>query len=323
MTEDKKLSVMNVTKQYMNNTKVARVISTKAPAVDSDGKTIRVAINKEESVFNLVDLYMDPNLSFSHKIVPFDLAVMDAVYTILCNGEDVFSAEQIACVFTGNEKHRATSKLLQEIQESVDKLRIISIRINCTEEVNTRRDLKKYKDKVEYLVHESYLLPVEKIELKYRANGKMIRAYHLIKKPALYTYAEMLHQIVDVTAETLNPTEKGNDTRDAVLIKRYVVKRIEQIKHRKKTKSNLRSDDLSYLWLDAKGEPRGLYAELGFLPDMKGKNWRTKIKPRIHKIVCSVLESLKERGSISGYEVYREGKTNNPAMPIQGFHIYV
>lgn len=323
MMEDKKLTVMKITKQYMNNTKVARVISTKAPAVEAEGKTLKIEINKEKSAFNLVDLYLDSHLSFSHKIVPFDMAVMDAVYTIFCSGQDVFSTEQIACVFSGNEKHRATAKLLQMIQESIDKLRFISIRINCTDEINTRRDLKKYKDKVEYLVHESYLLPVEKVELKYRANGKVVQAYQLIKKPALYTYAEMLHQIIDVPAEILNTTEKVNDTIDAVMIKRYVIKRVEQIKHRKKTNSTLNSDALSYLWYGVKGEPRGLYAELGFVSDMTKENWRTKIKPRIHKIVCEVLESLKERGSILDYEAYREGKTNNPAMPIQGFHIYV
>lgn len=200
------------------------------------------------------------------------------------------------------------------MKSSIKKLQNIRIKIDCTKEYNAYWN-EKGKDPVENWTYESYLLPFGKIDTKYTTNGKLVTAYNVLEKPAIYRYAEMNHQIIDVPTFLFETQKKFRDTDDAIIIKRYVIKRVAQI-----VKANkLQSNKISFCWYD-KGEKRGLYSELGYKEE-DYKNWRKK-KSSINSVVKGTLQTLVDCKAISSFEVYREHGTKNPASPIDGYKIY-
>lgn len=311
--EMEKLPVLNFDRQYMSNTKISRILSTKQIQIEEMVSELKIPIN--DKIINLVDIWRDKNITLScDNITQFDMAVMDAAYTIMCAGQMILTAEWIAKVLSGNPDQKVTPLKIAAIRKSIDKLRSIHIKIDCKDELNFRRDT---KGKVKKFVYESYLLPLDKIDAKYEANGKEIIAYPVLSKPALYRYAEIVHQIVDVPASLLDTHQEFRDTDEAILIKRYVIKRVAQIVR----KNNLSSNKISFIWYDKDvEEERGLFPELGYIPNNTDV-WRDK-KRKINKIVKMTLQSLKEKGAIDDFEEYRKNGTNNPASPIMGYKIF-
>ena len=115
--------------------------------------------------------------------------------------------EWIVRVMSGNERVQLTQKKLDEVMESINKLQFVRIKVDCTQEYN-KYQVKKGEKTVKQWGYESYLLPVGKIEARFDANGKKVVAYKILEKPALYRYAEMNKQIVDVPASLLETREK-------------------------------------------------------------------------------------------------------------------
>ena len=313
----KKLPAWMIEKyQYMNNTKIAREILTQKIV---SGEVTQLPVTIKENVVNLVDIWTDENLTLSRPVTPFDMAVMDAVYTIYHSGVLVVTAEWVIKVLSGDMSIRPTEKKLKMVRESIEKLMCIHIKIDCKEEINSRKDT---KDKVNKYVYESYLLPLDKTEAEYESNGKEVIAYGVLGKPALYDYAELVHQIIDVPSEFfITDKESFNETEAATLIKRYVIKRVAQIVNH----NRLNSQKISYLWFDSQGgeqTPRGLYAELGFDYESDTEYWRKKTKPMITKIVKATLQQLTDKGLIKGYEPYKDPSVNGQKSPIMGFKIF-
>lgn len=149
-------------KQYMNNTKVFRVIGTKDIDINerSDESKFEVAI--KDNVFNLVDLWSDPCITFTQKVDQFDMVVMDAVYTITMSGAKTITLEGIAKVLSGNDKKRPTKKQLDRIRESVEKLRYIHVYIDFSSEISSRKKCNN-SDGITILGYDSCLLPLDKM----------------------------------------------------------------------------------------------------------------------------------------------------------------
>lgn len=69
-----------------------------------------------------------------------------------------------------------------------------------------------------------------------------------------------------------------------------MIKRVAQIVSNNKLNSN----KISFLWYDREeNEERGLFPELGYIPD-NTRSWRNK-KQKINKIVKMTLKSLKDK----------------------------
>ena len=304
-----RLQTLDIGKMYMNNTKVARIISTKNISVSPEIKPYE--ITEKNDALTIVNLWNDPHITLSQSINQFDMAVMDAVYTIITNGHLIFTAEQLARVLSGDMSQNATDAKIRKIKNSINKLRYIHIKIDASDEFNTKKNKEK-----EQFVFEGYLLPIESLEIKYSANGKKAVAYEVLTVPALYRYAEILNQIISIPLDLFNTKEYFNDTDEKILIKRYVLKRIFQMK----AHNRMYSDKISFQWQGKSGEMKGLYAELGYTPNNSNK-WRQTTKPMIKKVVENTLRSLKDKGIISSYTEYREDGTRNPASPIAGYEI--
>ena len=314
MEKKENLPILSINRQYLNNTKIGRIIATKKyPDITDKGISMKVAI--KENIVNLVNLNTDPNITLTDSnITQFDMAVMDAVYTIISAGVMVVTPEWICKVLSGNMSQRATPRKVHAVVKSLEKLRSIHIRIDCKEQANVKEKEKKYEE----LVYQSYLLPLSSVEARLAANGREVRAYTVLEKPALYCYAESLHQLIDVPAELMDTHELFADTDNAILIKRYVIKRVMQMRNEK---NRLFSNKISFYWKDKEtGEERGLFPELGYVPD-NSEEWHKK-KNRIIQVVCLTLDMMKEKEIITGYEKYRKSGSKNPTFPVMGVQVF-
>lgn len=310
---DKVLPVLKFQRQFMNNTKLSHTLVTKNIDPTKDGFDLKI----NERAVNLIDIWSDQNISLSNcKLSQYDLAVMDAVYTIIKHGYKIVTPEWILRVMSGNQKQKLTENKINKLNSCIQKLKSIHIKIDCTAEYNTYQ-LRERKKPVDRWTYESYLLPFGKAEAKYETNGRVATAYKILEIPALYLYAEMNHQIISVPACLFETQEQYNDTDEAILIKRYVVKRVAQIIRGNSIKSN----KISYIWCDKNdGETKGLFPDLGYVDDCS-ENFRKNTKSKINKIVKGTLESLKQANAINNYEEYRADGTNNPTSPIMGYKI--
>ncbi len=308
-----RLRTVGINRQYINNTKLCRILATKQIDINNDMFELRIT----EKIVNVVKIWRDDSISTKPEyITPFDIALMDATYTIMIHGPTVITPEWIVRVMSGNSRVQVTEKKINRVKDSIIKLQNVNIKIDCTAEYNAFQ-IKKGDKAVEYWGYESYLLPFDKVEARYEVNGKMAVAYKIRDKPALFRYAELNRQIVSVPAYLLDTKGFFSDTEEAVIIKRAVIKRVGQIVKR----NSLCNNKIAFLWKDSSNnEVRGLFPELGYVPDSSNA-WRKK-KSRIIKIVKGTLDILVKGNAITYYEAYREDGTNNPASPISGYKVF-
>ena len=126
------IPTLSFDKQYMNNSKIGRIISTKPIEIVEECSELTIPVHGE--IINIVDIWKDRNVSLSaYNITQFDMAVMDAAYTIINSGYTIIAPEWILKVMSGNMNARATPKKINAIKDSVDKLRSIHIQIDCTQ----------------------------------------------------------------------------------------------------------------------------------------------------------------------------------------------
>ena len=201
------------------------------------------------------------------------------------------------------------------IIDSLKKLGTIRVEIDCSDELNARKIMDHCG------TFSGHLLELgDPLKATYHVNGKPVTVFPLKEIPVTHQYAELINQMTKFPADLLY-TDKGgktNITSDAIIIRRYVVRRVLQILDRSH-KSSLRSNKLSLFWENKHGIIKGLFTELGYEPDTS-VNWRTKVKPKILKVVKDTLTIFCDKKYLS-YHEYRADGTKNPASPVMGYEI--
>lgn len=300
VTTIKKAVSINPETEYINNCKIARVISQ---TEDPFRKNLHVAtLTGKKTALSIVQLTADYQELLESSITFLDCIVMDAVYTIYLSGSDIFTPEMVLRVVTGNMEIDVTPHKRDMVCSILEKLSSVRICIDCTEEMLARKVIRKG---LRYSL-ESYLLPLEKVQVMAGNHLKVMEAYRLIKKPVLYEYTEKVGQFITFPTVLLDTKKKGlSDTVEVIQIKRYLIQRIEQMHHDNK----LNSKKISYYWRDSKtGKERGLLPTMGFKrQDFSDKEWR-KLKSRIHRSVQKILSYFVEIGYIAGYSIDYEGR---------------
>lgn len=305
--------------QYANNTKAQRIFTTKNvdyPPGEAS-RNIRIILDKKKDKFLMLELNRnDPNILLPRPISPLESAILDTIYSIYKAGYRYFTLEQLAKVFTGNEKKKITPKLLETLATSIN---VLASAGRATLRLENELDSGLVKEKI----MQGYILPIESVTEKttYAANGKVTKdtAYHLLEAPILHRYAEKKGkgEIVSFDIGLLDTSETGNsDTLEYTLIKRYVIKKIKQIK----AKNRLNNNKISLEWEDKDGK-HGLLCELGY-DSTNYSDWKKK-RFEILQSVRTTLDYYKSVGEIKDFTEYRIGNTKNPAVPIQGFEIIV
>lgn len=285
-------------KEYLNNSKIANYISSNNNLLD---KTLQLTTIPKKNIFVTVDLTTDENLSVTNQnITQYDMAVMDSVYTLLVNGTSSFTPEMIVRIMSGNFEQDVTPQKAGSVTKSLNKLSLIRISIDCTDELRMRKQIGN--NKTAQLT--SYLMPIREITIRSANHQTEMKGFQLIEKPVLYTYAENIKQIMSVPTALLKAKNKISNTDDVIIIKRALIKRIEIMKS---NKNLINSNIINYERYDSKtGDTKGFLQTLGFNKN-NYSNWKKK-KSRLHNTITSILDIFIQDNYILGYTVITEGK---------------
>ena len=229
----------------------------------------------------------------------FDVAVMDSVYTLKKHDFDIVTPDMIAHVLYGNQSISITEEKITHIKNSVEKLMGIGVIIDCIAEMQAR-----------HIEIESQLsgrmLPMEVVdETVIMPNHRKADISYMIKEtPVIYRYAELIKQVISVDPELIG-IEGHSCTERAILIQRYILKRIMQLKNqhtRPKKYGRKMNNKISYMRKDhTTGADAGLFTAIGINRETYENDRKTR--GDVHKTIVSIADSFVAKGIISGYTV--------------------
>ena len=288
-----KAKLPKIDEEKLNLSKVAKYISTTGGLVNAENPTELVTI-PSKNVMVTVNLWKDKDVALSSSnITLYDLAVMDSVYTLYKNGCTSFTPEMVARVMSGDAKAYVKPQKAGSITKSLRKLAFIRITLDCTEEYKARGI------KIGSALFTDYLLPMSEVQLK-AVNGETYLDGFLVKEvPILYDYAERTGRIASVPTALLE-VPGVSDTDDGILVKRYLIQRIEELK-----KARNKSDLKEIIYYNSEVN-KGALSDLWYNDNIK--NLRDK-KAKLHKMIVKILDSFKCEKYIRGYDILTEGKS--------------
>ncbi len=288
--EVNKFYVRNIPTGYQINTKAASYLTTHRGLIDGHEFGL-VYIKDKDSGDKCVVIQLtstDENVDLE----PFDIAVADAVYTLIANDCHAVTVDMIARVMTGKYDRAPSAKKKDRIELSISKMSHLVITIDASE------ILSFYATNEMQARYSGQFLHIQKAEIKSQNGHDYVAGYIINCVPTLYQFAAACGQIVSYKQSLLTAISL-TDTVENVLLKHYVLRRIEAMKNKK---NRLISHSISYSWYDSRTkETKGLYADLGFIPSSY-KNWEKK-RLKIHKNVCSILDDLVAKCYIKEYKL--------------------
>ena len=283
-------------KENFNISPVAKFISTTGGLIDAANPTELLTMPSKNIVVT-VDLQKDEDVSLSsNNVTLFDLAVMDSVYTLSQNGCTSFTPEMVARIMSGNMKGDVKPQKAGAIRKSLRKLATIRITLDCTDEFKERGLTMRKGDKALFT---DYLLPMSEVQLKSVNGDVYLNGFALKEVPVLYDYANRIGRIASVPISRLD-VQGVTDTEDSILIRRYVIQRVEELK-RARNKASVKD----IIYYDTEDE-KGAITELWYTENFK--NVRDK-KAKLHKIVIKVLEAFKVEKYVKDYKEILDKKS--------------
>ncbi len=273
--------------EYLNNTRIAKLITGNAGLYDTEMKIV-VGRDKDKQIMIRARIYGGGELLPDRDLSPFDLAIMDTVYTLHMAGNKVMTPLMILKTMSGNCNQRPTAQKTERIVQSIQKLMQLRIEIDCTDEMQMRRVINK--DEEMHL--DDCLLAIDDDR-----NGNEIE-YSLRHCPVLYQYAEKNRQIISVPVDLLN-VKTISETETNILLRRYLIRRIEMIRCGKV------ANRISYEWRDSAGNVKGLLKDFGIDRNKYNSTWRNK-KMEIHESATKILTAYRNYGYIADYKVIRD-----------------
>lgn len=244
----------------------------------------------------------------SLTVSAFDMSVCDAVFTLASKNRQEFTTEMVCRELTGGCRDKITENLLVSVRESLEKMRHIDIRIECTDlflrkGLITKEDLNDYPEQKYVLT--SYLLPLEMLCKVAAGNHRTYKTgYRLIKEPVLYTCAKVLGHIAGIPTAMFEACREVQDNEETIVLKRYIFKRILMMQNRK---NRIASSTISYERYDQREKcEKGLYHVLGYDKE-RYASWKKK-RSSIHRNVKAILDCLIKEGFITGYTEELSGK---------------
>lgn len=255
------------------------------------------------------------HLSGRQPFTEYDRNVYNAVSSLYVYGDQshVVTPAMVYRAMTGlTDSEKPTAGQLAAVTRSLDKMRFIRARIDCTEELKMRRITLNSKQ-INGGEIDTYLLTADAI--KVQAGGQTVRAYRIIKTPILYEYAAAVKQVLTLPASVLDVKELNPggsigarlpNTESRILIKGYLIRRIEGMKG----KNGLSNPVISLYDYQRDGEThQGLYSIAG-KPDADRKEMQ-RIREDAEKMLAywtatgyiKAFEAQTERKKITGYKI--------------------
>lgn len=199
--------------------------------VDSSGKK-----RPGELVARCILTYEGDNITLSSRqpFTEYDRNVADAVTSIFEYGDSshiVTAATVYRAMVHATETETPSPQQIGAVTKSLDKMRFVRVRIDCTEELK-RRNVSLNGAQITNGKVDTYLLNLKKMEVS--AGGQKVTAYKIMDTPILYDYARLVRQVLTIPAELLDIRDttgaKVANTERRIVIKGYLLRRIEVMK---------------------------------------------------------------------------------------------
>ena len=212
------------------------------------------------------------------ELTAYDREVHDALLTLYVDGKNAYITPQmIYKAMTGDNNAKLNPKQQESISDSLNKLMYGRLQVDASKEA------KAYGfDSFKY---EGPIISAEKVTAS--VNGTVAEVIHVLREPALYTYAHQKNQIGRIDIKLLNSPVNKNEGN--ITLQGYLYRRILSMKGSKL--SNTILYDTVYKQLDVSAKSDGALR---------------KKKHKVRETTKTILEYWKEQGFITGYsESYR------------------
>lgn len=300
MPELPKQDLVALRRQYVPITKAAH--SIKEPSLfDAGGALLDVASRQEKRrgldiTTHIAFSYDDEDVQLSRPLDAYDNDVQGGLATLWEAGARTFTVAQLHSGI-GHDK-RPGKKALAELERRLDNQRRIMAKIDYTQEARGRA-LELDGEAVKLFKLEGHLAELRKLEIE-SINGKVVTGYQFLEQPILYQHAKALGQIASYPQRLLK-AGRGSDTQANMTVKRAILERVAILKNKKRRQ------------IDNRMRYATLYEMAGIDPTDRDR------RNRMNDYVLSVLDDLKSRGEVTGYQEYTEGARKVRA----GVEIYV
>lgn len=270
--------------------------------------------SKKEIITSCILTYVGDNVKLigQKTFTEYDRNVYNAITSLYVYGHSShkMTTAMIYRAMTGQKNTENPSRTqLKKIEDSIEKMRHINVTLDCTEEFRAR-NVTLDGEKIEEGILDTYLLLIEKIRVT--AGGQKKFAYRVMQAPFLLEYSSSVKQVLTIPSSLLDikeldkggkPTSRSiSNTDTRIVIKGYLLRRIEGMKG----KNQLHSNIISLLDYKKNGKERpGLYS-------IAGATNASKVEAqRIRKATENMLAYWKAVGYINDYKPIVKNKQIN------------
>ncbi len=269
---------------FITNSRVANELRHMSP-----NEEVTLTVGKRGS--QLVEIktiinFNDKNIRLSDNasITAYDKIVHDAVCSLYTAGNETFTPEMVYRAMNGMvESEFVSPKSIKMIVDSLEKMRVTDIAIDYTEQLRmTNPDSSFDVARVS-----SAMLMLQKVTVS--TGGVTKWAYRLLANPVIYEYSRLLKQVIPLPLQLLNTKETTRSTDTVIIIRQYLLQRVELMKNKK---NNMNSRVISY---------DSIYELLDAPEDRK---LRATIRGQTERL----LDNYVNIHYIKSYEIVRKGR---------------
>ena len=288
--------------QYWNISKANDALRVMGPHCDGNSFGVATMQTKDKRAVGVdISIRFDPQaLGKEVTITAYDMAVMDAVYTLYVYHNLQVSDTTILQIMYGKHDLDITPEKVKQLHNSIYKLSQITICVECSEEFRARRIVNKDED----VTYQGNLLPLESDH----------DDYVITEISPTYQYAQQIGQYATVSSEILQAGAVQNSA-EILLLRRYLIKRIVAMRNQH---NRMFSKRIALEWWDHKQKRySGLLPHLGYDPE-KNPVPRKK-KSTLCQAIRAILTGLQKSSYIAGYvEVRQERKIIGYEVQLKG-----
>ena len=301
-------------KHVIPNNKLANTITNPALLDGAEHPIVVSHRGKKEITTLCVLSYEGDNVKITGRqpFTEYDRNVYNGLCSLYAYGDQ-------AHTFTPAMVYRATAgtdnppspQQIGAITRSLDKMRFIRCRINCTDEL-TQRGATIDGEQIKGGIYDTYLLNADAVEVTTTGDNR-VKAYRVNRPPVLFDYASRVGQVLTLPSDLLDikrldragriTTRSILNTESRIQIKGYLLRQVERIRGAE-SGTNKTGNTVSFLGYRKGGEAHpGLYEIAGYKEITKDS------AKNVRDYTAQVLDYWKAKGFIKSWSFTYKGKS--------------
>lgn len=198
-----------------------------------------VKVNKKRNPVTTVWSIAYDGAEFSKPLSQYDRTVFNAIVSHIKAGNRFITLKMIYETLTGKTATRDSN--LDDLRQSLDKMRTTMVKLDYTEEVGKtiEKAFTKPDSEGRYYLRDTVLHLAEAIE---NINGAEASCYFIDLTPPLLRYAEAKKQLASEPIAILNIPV--NSSKNNLAIREYLYNRIKAMEHNKKLSKDIKLDSV-------------------------------------------------------------------------------